>query len=305
MQNLIAAIGALGSALPRAQRFSPSDLVLSIDSLSRSYPLCLMMNALFSGASIALNSVAGEKVDFALATVGVSPTVIIASSQTMSDYHDSVMQPQTGLVSSVGRWVQARTLDAGNMPSKNIFSQLARVGPTSELSLDKLRLLCISHRIDAPASARLSSKQLTDLRIYTDARIAYALTGSGIAGAIAQTNVFDYRRHDGPSHFGSPLSSIEITLTEVSEDTVTDTPEGQVRLSWSNYFKLHILLTSSLRSKYLALQLSVVRLHSHLESVLARTTLWSCALERPSYASTFNSTFKITSVHPHFGCFKW
>ncbi|KAJ5649359.1 uncharacterized protein N7484_003082 [Penicillium longicatenatum] len=246
-ENLVAAIGSLGSALPRNQRFSPSDLVLSIDSLSRSYPLCLMMNALYSGASIALNSVAGEKVDFALATVGVSPTVIIASSQTMSDYHDSVMQPQTGLVSSIGRWVQARTLDAGNMPSKNIFSQLARVGPTSELSLDKLRLLCISHRIDAPASARLSSKQLTDLRIFTDARIVYALTGSGIAGAIAQTNVFDYRRHDGPSHFGAPLSSTEITLTGVSEDTVTDTPQGQIKVSGPAVVGDEITLASQVR----------------------------------------------------------
>ncbi|KAJ5947906.1 hypothetical protein N7466_000921 [Penicillium verhagenii] len=246
-ENLVAAIGSLGSTLPRTQRFSSSDIVLSIDSLSRSYPLCLIMNALFSGASIALNSVAGEKVDFALATVGVSPTVIIASSQTMADYHDSVMRPQAGLLSSLGRWVQARTLDAGNMPSKNIFSQLARVGPTAELSLDQLRLLCISHRIDAPTEARLTSEQMTDLRIFTDARLVYALTGPGIAGAIAQSNVFDYRRSDGPSHFGSPLSSTEITLTAVSEDLITDTPEGQIKVSGPAVVDGETTLTSQIR----------------------------------------------------------
>lgn len=225
---MIAAVSALGSALPRNQRLSPSDLVLSIDSLSRSYPLCMILNALYSNASIALNSVAGEEVDFALATVGVSPTVIVASSRTMSEYHDDYMQPQAGPVASLGRWVQSRTLDAGNMPSKNIFSQLARVGPTAELSLNDLRLLCISHRIDAPASSQLTSKQLTDLRIFTGARIVYALTGPGIAGAIAQTNVFDYRRADGPSHFGAPLSSTELTLTGVPEPTAGETPEGKV-----------------------------------------------------------------------------
>ncbi|GLI75180.1 hypothetical protein PoHVEF18_003433 [Penicillium ochrochloron] len=228
-ENLVAAISALGSALPRTQRFNSSDLVLSIDSLSRSYPLCQIFNALFSNASIALNnSVAGENVDFALATKGVSPTVIIASSRTMSEYHDRVMKPHTGLISSLGRWVQARTLDAGNMPSKNFFSQLAQVGPTAELSLEKLRLLCISHRVDADASVRMTSEQLTDLRVYMGTRIVYALTGPGIAGAISQTNVFDYRDSSGPSHFGAPLSSTEVTLTGVSESQSDDYPEGQI-----------------------------------------------------------------------------
>ncbi|KAJ6007546.1 hypothetical protein N7540_011522 [Penicillium herquei] len=230
-ENLVAAVAALGSTLPRNQRLSSSDLVLSIDSLSRSYPLCIILNALFSNASIALNSVTGEDVDFALATVGVSPTVIVASSRTISNYHDSIMQPKVGLLSSLGRWVQKRTLESGIMPSKNIFSQLARVGPASELSLDKLRLLCVSHRIDAPASAQLTLKQLTHFRIFTNARIIYALTGPGIAGAIAQTNVFDYRHGDGPSHFGAPLSSTEITLTGVSETTATVEPEGEIKVS--------------------------------------------------------------------------
>ncbi|KAJ5737632.1 uncharacterized protein N7483_002757 [Penicillium malachiteum] len=230
-ENLVAAVAALGSTLPRNQRLSSSDLVLSIDSLSRSYPLCIIFNALFSNASIALNSVTGEDVDFALATVGVSPTVIVASSRTISNYHDSIMQPRVGLLSSLGRWVQKRTLDSGSMPSKNIFSQLARAGPTSELSLDKLRLLCVSHRIDAPASAQLTMKQLTHFRIFTNARIIYALTGPGIAGAIAQTNVFDYRHGDGPSHFGAPLSSTEITLTGVSETAAAVQPEGEIKVS--------------------------------------------------------------------------
>jgi hypothetical protein len=141
------------------------------------------------------------------------------------------MKPHTGLISSLGRWVQAQTLDAGNMPSQNFFSRLAQVGPTAELSLENLRLLCISHRVDAAASVRLTSEQLTDLRIYMGARIVYALTGPGIAGAISQTNVFDYRDLNGPSHFGAPLSSTEITLTGVSENqTSEENPEGQVNL---------------------------------------------------------------------------
>ncbi|CAL5871398.1 uncharacterized protein PFLUO_LOCUS5648 [Penicillium psychrofluorescens] len=232
-ENLVSAVGALGSALPRTERLNPDDVVLSIDSLSRSYPLCQIMSALFSNASIALNSVAGEKVDFALATAGVSPTVIIASSGTMSDYHRKIMQPHTGPVSRLGRSLQARSLDAGYMPSQNFFSQITHVGPTAELSLDKLRLLCISHRFDASPTTRLTSEQLTDLRIFTGARVVYALTAPGVAGAVAQTNAFDYRRLQGPSHFGAPLSSTEITLTNISESSPSeDGPiEGDINVA--------------------------------------------------------------------------
>jgi hypothetical protein len=175
--------------------------------------------ALFSNASVALNSVAGGNVDFALATVGVSPTVIVASSRTISEYHAKFMKPHSGLLSSVARWFQVRSLDAGNMPSQGFFSRLATVGPTAELSLDRLRLLCVAHRVDEDPTVRLSYEQLTDLRVFTGARVVYALTGPGVAGAISQTNVFDYRRFPGPSHFGAPLSTVEVLLTGVSENT--------------------------------------------------------------------------------------
>jgi hypothetical protein len=216
---VVAGIAGLIYSLPRNQRLNSGDLVLSIDSLSRLYPLCQVFAALFSNASVALNSVAGGNVDFALATVGVSPTVIIASSRTISEYHAKFMKPHSGLLSSVARWFQVRSLDAGIMPSQGFFSRLATVGPTAELSLDRFRLLCVAHRVDEDPAVRLDHEQLTDLRVYTGARVVYALTGPGIAGAILQTNVFDYRRFSGPSHFGAPLSTVEVLLTGVTENT--------------------------------------------------------------------------------------
>lgn len=191
------------------------------------------MAALYTNASIAVNSVAGESIDFALATAGVSPTVIVASSHTMYHYHHQIMRPQAGIVSSITRWFQARDLDAGVMPSRGIFSQIANIGPTAELSLNRLRLLCISHRFDTSSEVRLSLEQLTDLRIFTGARVVYALTGPGVAGAITQTNVFDYRRFSKASrasHFGPPLSSVEVILTGSPEGAGGDkVVEGQVR----------------------------------------------------------------------------
>jgi hypothetical protein len=104
---------------------------------------------------------------------------------------------------------------------------LANVGPTAELSLDRLRLLSIAHRIDENDDARLDHEQLTDLRVLTGAHVVYALTGPGVAGAIFQTNVFDYRRFEGSSHFGAPLSTVEILLTGVAEGS----EQGQVSLN--------------------------------------------------------------------------
>jgi hypothetical protein len=94
-----------------------------------------------------------------------------------------------------------------------------------------LRLLCISHRIDGNPASRLTSEQLTELRIFTGARVVYALTGPGVAGAIAQTNAFDYRCLTGQSHFGAPLSSTEITLKNVPEGSIDGAEEGQLAVS--------------------------------------------------------------------------
>lgn len=203
--------------------------MLSIDSLSRSYPLCLVFAALYVNSSLALNSVSGEGVDFALATAGISPTIVVASSHTMSDYHRKIMEPQAGLVAKLGRWFQSRALDSGSMPTPNLLSTLANIGPTTEISLDKLRLLFISHRADGKQEKQLTSEQLTDLRIFTGARVVYALTAARVAGAVSQTNAYDYRRSEGSSHFGAPLSSVEITLTGHEEGAgIERAVEGQV-----------------------------------------------------------------------------
>ncbi|KAK2733694.1 hypothetical protein FQN57_001974 [Myotisia sp. PD_48] len=205
--NLVAGIVGLGSSLPHPERLNSSDLVLSIDTLSHSYTLCLILAALYVNASIALNSVAGEVVDFDLATAGISPTVVITSSHTISDYHAQNMGPLMNPLSKLGRYLQTRTLDAGRMPSHNMFSSTV----TNKV-FQKLRLLFISHRADGARQNQLTSLQLTDLRVFTGVRVVYALTGPNVAGAICQSNPYDYRRHSGYSHFGPPVGSVSIKL---------------------------------------------------------------------------------------------
>lgn len=227
-QNLVSGIAALGAALPRNTRLTPSDLLLSIDSLSRSYTLCLTLALLYVNGSVAFNSVAGEVVDFTLATDSLSPTIIVASSHTMSDFH-AQLGPQLNPLAKLGRYIERRALQTGVMPSRSIFSKLGGNVADASVSLDKLRLLVIPHRIDENSSNMLTSEQLTDLRLYTGARIVYALTFANVAGAICQTNPYDYRIHSGPSHFGPPVGSVEIKLTGYDEKSGSErATEGQV-----------------------------------------------------------------------------
>lgn len=66
---------------------------------------------------------------------------------------------------------------------------------------------------------QLSASVLHDLRILTDARIVRALTAANVAGALAQTNMLDYRQDD---HFGVPLSSLELKLVDSSAHKTSD-----------------------------------------------------------------------------------
>jgi hypothetical protein len=117
-------------------------------------------------------------------------------------------------------------LTAGRMPTDSLLTKLnapkrAAIGTTP----GKLRLLMVSERqgLNTPP---LTSEDLSDLRIYTKARVVYALTTAKVAGAVAQTNIYDYRREDTPSnkhnHFGIPLSCLEIKLRDTPQHKTTD-----------------------------------------------------------------------------------
>jgi len=91
----------------------------------------------------------------------------------------------------------------------------------------KLRLLYLYERSNAD-SPPLSSHELAELRVFTGARIIYALTTPKVAGTVTQTGLFDYRVGDGEdgvsgrererkAHFGVPVSSVEIKVVDSEE----------------------------------------------------------------------------------------
>ncbi|KAJ0308361.1 hypothetical protein COL5a_000739 [Colletotrichum fioriniae] len=217
--NLVAGVAAQLAAIPTTQRLSPSDLFLPADSLTNIHTLILTLAALFSNSSVALNSVAGKVTDLALATQGVAPTVLVSTPETLLKTHQEATNRLTSALAKVAHWAQSRSLtESGVMP---VASAAARFNSASRPAIGKtpgkLRLLYVADRVGA-GSPPLSSRELSDLRIFTGARVIYALAAPKVAGAVAQTGYYDYRVHeDKQSHFGPPLTSTEILLRDTAE----------------------------------------------------------------------------------------
>ncbi|KAI9670846.1 MAG: hypothetical protein M1829_004735 [Trizodia sp. TS-e1964] len=231
--NLISAAAAQMSSVPSIERIISTDIFAPLDSLTSTYTLVLTLTALFSNASLVLNSVSGPKVDIPLATRSISPTVIVASSLSASNMlKDTVKKLDKGIHSFVHR-MHKRTLSQGRMPGSNSITQFFdRVMPVIGCKPGKLRLLFISQSPNL-SSQLLLSEELDDLRIFTKAKVAYALTAKGVAGAVTQTNVFDYRPStspNSPAHFGSPLGCIEIKLVN-AHGFESGFPQGEIHVS--------------------------------------------------------------------------
>jgi acyl-CoA synthetase (AMP-forming)/AMP-acid ligase II len=233
-QNLVSGIGALITALPARQRLTSADLVVPASSFPIPYVLCQTMAALYQHASLAITSVAEPGVDLSMATRSIAPTVIIASAETMAALHHKETGGISNAAQKFGKFSQSQTLSAGRMPTDGLLFRL--LAPHASASGDKpgtLRLILTSERVGC-GTPPLTSTMLSDLRIFTRARICYALTAAKVCGAVAQTNVFDYRREDGlgHAHFGLPLSSVEVKLVNKDDQAVGGTmPEGEIVVS--------------------------------------------------------------------------
>ena len=227
--NLVAAISAQLTAVPTRARLSQADLFLPAAQLSSSFTLVLTLAALFSNASVAFNSVAGTAPDLALATTGIAPTVVVATPQTLLKTHQEAKGRITSFLSQLSHWAQTRTLvQEGAMPVAASF--LARYNdslrPAIGTTPGKLRLVYTAEAADTDTPL-LKEAVLSDMRIFTGARVIYALAAPRVAGAVAQTQYHDYRVQgdgsDGSSyHFGPPVSATEILLKDTPKHKITD-----------------------------------------------------------------------------------
>jgi hypothetical protein len=145
------------------------------------------------------------------------------------------MKTQQGPLAKLSRYWQTKSLLNGNMPKTPSFAP-----PGQHDSFAKLRLLLVYHRAEDRNSPRLSTAVLTDLKILLGARTCYALTASGVAGAVSQTNMFDYRQTaEEGSHFGPPPSCAEILL-KADEDEALGGAEPQGKVSFRDWLAVQL-----------------------------------------------------------------
>ncbi|KAJ4388934.1 hypothetical protein N0V93_006396 [Gnomoniopsis smithogilvyi] len=229
--NLTAAVAAQLFAIPQSQRMGPSDLFLPADALTSTYTLALTLVAIFSNSSVAFNSSAGE-LDLSLATRGIEPTILVASPQTLLKTHAQATKQISSFIGSKIHYLQTRSLTQyGIMPAASLLTSYNdSLRPAIGRTPGKLRLVYTADRAGCESIPKLSSAELSDLRIFLGARIVYALTAAKVAGAVAQTQFYDYRVHqDKCSHFGPPVTSCEVLLRDSGEFKTTDEKsQGQI-----------------------------------------------------------------------------
>jgi len=226
-ENLIAGVAGQLTSVPTPQRIVPADLFLPAESLSNIYPLVLTLAALYSNASVALNSVAESSPDLVFATQGIAPTIVVTSSTVLAKTHSETASKTNSKIYNIVHWFQTRSLvQEGVMPLATMFSRFYdSIRPVIGTTPGKLRLVYVSEQVGVK-STPLSAEVLSDLRIFLGSRTIYALTAPRVAGAVTQTGVYDYRVDSGDekySHFGVPVTSVEILFKDSKEHKTTDT----------------------------------------------------------------------------------
>ena len=236
--NIVAAVGAITSALPPRQRMSPSDLFLPADSLTNTYCLAQTLAAFHSYSSIAINSVAGPGVDISLASRGVAPTVLVASAESVSKLHNTHKDTVKGTLQQYAHRTQTEALTSGgHMPTSSFLTRLsAPSSPAIGTTSGQLRVVFVAARTGSTAPP-LSSSELSDLRVFTGARVVYALTTPRVFGAVTQTHLYDYRRDSGAGHaqVGTPLACLEVKVKDTASHKTTDEKiEGEIVVTGSS-----------------------------------------------------------------------
>lgn len=231
-KNIVAGMAGILGSVPTNQRMGPSDVLLPADSLTSIYPLVVTLTGIFCNATVAFNSVAGRSTDLVLAAQGIAPTILIASPESLAKVHAESMAKLDNPIVSAAHRSQLRTQAQGALPSPGSIAARLTAGTRPAIGTDpsKLRLVYVGERVGGDC-APLSSAQLADLRVFLGARISYALTAPRVAGAVAQTWVFDYRVVDEGkhSHFGPPTVTTEVILRDSGSHKVTDDKvEGEV-----------------------------------------------------------------------------
>lgn len=242
IQNIIAGVASQTVFLPRAEKYSPDDVFLPVDTLSDLYTRIHTYVALSSGAKVVLNCIGGKHANVQKCVAAANPTVIVASPESLFEVYRETRGTMMELWHGLIHFFQTRTLkEGGRIPQGNSmtrFNDYIRPDVGSNL-----RLVFVAESGGDESSQALNSLDLSDLRVFLKCKVVYGLRHHRVAGPVTQCNVYDYRvqmpeklpspREGIPrlcAHFGGVTPGLEIKLRDVEGYTAEDAqgPRGEV-----------------------------------------------------------------------------
>lgn len=189
-----------------------------MDTLSDPFTRIFTYAALVSGATIALNPLAGSKADLDATVKHIRPTVIVASTATLNSLLAGTTR--AGIWRELIHYFRCRTLESGRIPKGNT---------------SRLRMVFSAEAAGGPDPHPLSSEDLNDLRVLLEAKVVYGLKHHMVAGPITQQNAYDYRvqkqvpkpdKVNGldkkSAHFGGVAPSCEVFTRDWMEYKASD-----------------------------------------------------------------------------------
>lgn len=203
--------------------------MLAADSFCDSYVICHVLGALFTHATLIISSVAGPQADLSHVFQSNSPTVLITSDTSVARLHKSIMAAPRSLAGLLKLLVRRHVLGNGNMFANTVVAELIGDAGIPQPS-KRLRLIHTAHSVENKGQL-MQTAMLNDIRACTNAHICHALKAAGVAGAITQSNIYDYRAdlHHKRAHLGVPVPSTEILLQNEDDNEVSSTrPRGNL-----------------------------------------------------------------------------
>ncbi|PWW72786.1 hypothetical protein C7212DRAFT_301266 [Tuber magnatum] len=223
-KQIIAGVAStIASIRPSPETLKREDIFVPVDTLSDLYTRIFTYAALASGATVALNPIAGIHADLELCVKRVRPTVIVASTPTLASTAAITAGSRMEIWHNILHYFQCRTLESGRIPKGNALIRLNDYTRPNVGEPSRLRLVFGAETAGDLDSQPLNSEDLNDLRAYLGARVVYGLKHHMVAGPINQQHVYDYRvqpqvpkpskRKDIPrkcAHFGGVAPGCEV-----------------------------------------------------------------------------------------------
>ncbi|KAK9456994.1 hypothetical protein V1511DRAFT_495911 [Dipodascopsis uninucleata] len=211
--NIVSAVAAQIKIINIDNEWTNNGVFVPLSPISNLHTRILVFVAIVTGTSVVFCGTSGKGYDIE-AAIQIEPTIIAGTSKivmSLNEYRSPPLLLKLRLQRNEGLLAQ------GNLPSP-ILDMFPR------LKYLYIHEICEEHSLfntnkttNQSNVTALTSAQLSHLRALFGAHVIYSLTHPKVAGAICQTNAYDYRNLGDVNIYGPPLPSLEAVVRDASD----------------------------------------------------------------------------------------